>query len=94
MDWLVMLMRALQLVPVIVAGIEHIHGEASGATKKQMAMDALGLAYGTASGLLPNQQPAIDAATSFTSNVIDGVVNVFNASGVFGSKGSAPKPVA
>lgn len=83
MNWLTLLMKALQLAPVIVAGIEHIHGEKSGATKKQMAMDALALASGSAGVLAPGQQPAIDAATQLTSNVIDGVVKVFNASGTF-----------
>jgi hypothetical protein len=91
--WLTLLLRALQLAPVIVAGIEHIHGEKSGATKKQMAMDALALASGSAGVLAPEQQPAIDAATQLTSNVIDGVVSVYNASGVFKGGGAiAAKP--
>lgn len=96
MNWILYMVRALQLVPVIVAGIEHIHGEAPGATKKQMAMDALSLAYGGASALLPQDQPAIDAATQMASNVIDGTVAVFNQAGIFKGSGAvaAPKPVA
>jgi hypothetical protein len=90
MNWITMLMRSLQLLPVLIAGIEHIHGEAPGATKKQMAMDALQLAYGGASTLLPGEQPAIDAATQLTSDLIDGTVAVFNAAGIFGPRGSAP----
>lgn len=90
MNWITLLLRALQLVPVVVAGIEHIHGEASGATKKQMAMDALALASGSAGILDPGDQAAIDAATQLTSNVIDNTVAVFNAAGIFGPRGSAP----
>jgi|ERR1700732_2825396 hypothetical protein len=90
MNWITLLLRALQLVPVVVAGIEHIHGEASGATKKQMAMDALALASNSAGILDPGDQPAIDAATQLTSNVIDNTVAVFNAAGIFGPRGSAP----
>jgi hypothetical protein len=93
MNWITLLLRALQLAPVIVAGIEHIHGEAPGATKKQLAMDALQLAYGGASALLPGDQAAIDAAAQLTSNTIDGVVSVFNAAGVFAKRGSAPAKV-
>lgn len=92
--WLQYVLRVLTLAPAIVAGIEHIHAEAPGATKKQMAMDALGLAYGTASAVLPQDQTAIDAATSLTSNVIDGVVSVFNATGIFKTLPPAPAPVA
>jgi hypothetical protein len=97
MNWITLLLRALQLVPVIVVGIEHIHAEASGATKKQMAMDALALASGSAGILDPGDQPAIDVATQLTSNVIDNTVAVFNAAGIFGPRGSAPatiKPLA
>lgn len=70
---------ALQNVPIIVAGIEHIHGEASGATKKQMAMDALGLASYTAQAVLPEHSAAAQAATALASQTIDGVVAVMNA---------------
>lgn len=89
MDWLSLLLKALQFAPVVVAGIEKIHGEAPGATKKQMAMDALGVASGTASDVLPQDQPAIDAATALTSSVIDGVVRCYNVSGW---KAPAPAP--
>lgn len=95
LSWLSYVLRALQLAPVVVAGIEKIHGEAPGATKKQMAMDALGLAQGTATAVLPEDQAAIDAATGLTSNVIDGVVSVFNATGAFKAAKlpAAPAPV-
>jgi hypothetical protein len=94
MNWIAMLMKSLQLLPLLIAGIEHIHGEAPGATKKQMALDALQLATAGASVVDPGDQPAIDAATQLTSNVIDGVVDVFNKTGVFGARGSAPAKLA
>jgi hypothetical protein len=91
--WLKYLFQALQFIPFVVAGIEHIHGEAPGATKKQMAIDALGLASTVASGVLPEEhQAAVAAATELASTTIDGVVKTFNAAGVF-QKGK-PVPAA
>lgn len=90
MNWLALVIRGLQLAPLIVAGIEHIHGEAPGATKKQMAMDALQLATGSAEVMLPQYAAAADAASALTSNVIDGIVDVYNKSGTFGN---APRAI-
>ena len=91
--WLKYVFQALQFLPFIVAGIEHIHAEAPGATKKQMAMDALGLASTVATGVLPEEhQAAVAAATQLASTTIDGVVKTFNAAGVF-QKGK-PVPAA
>lgn len=91
--WLKYVFQALQFIPYIVAGIEHIRGEAPGATKKQMAMDALGLASTVAGEVLPPEhQPAVAAATKLASDTIDGVVKTFNAVGVF-QKGK-PVPAA
>jgi hypothetical protein len=92
---LAFLLKAVTLLPTIVVGIEQIHKEASGATKKQMAMDALGLASGTASVLAPaSDQAAISATSQFASDTIDGLVNVFNATGLFQSKSAAALPPA
>jgi len=91
--WLKYLFQALQFIPFVVAGIEHIHGEAPSATKKQMALDALGLASTVATGVLPEEhQAAVAAATELASTTIDGVVKTFNAAGVF-QKGK-PVPAA
>ncbi len=94
MNWLSRLMQSLSVLPVLVAGIEKIHGEAPGATKKQMAIDALNLASGVASIALPGETLAIQAATELAGNVIDGLVKTFNATGLFqhGSPTSAPAP--
>ena len=93
--WLKYLFQALQFVPFVVAGIEHIHGEKDGATKKQMAMDALNIASVVAAGVLPEeQQPAIAAATQLASATIDGVVKTFNAAGVFQKGNAKPAPAA
>lgn len=80
MNWLTYVMKALSLVPYVVHGIESIHGDAkSGAEKKQLAMESLGLAESVAGVVDPEHQPAIDAATSLVSNAIDGTVAVMNA---------------
>jgi hypothetical protein len=89
MNWLKLLFSVFQLTPVIVAGIEQIHGDAKGSTKKQMAMDALKLATGVATGVAPQEGPAIAAASQLASDVIDGVVATFNATGLFQHKPAA-----
>jgi hypothetical protein len=93
MNWLKMLMSIFTVAPYVVAGIEQIHGEAKGSTKKQMAMDALALATGVASGVAPQEKPAIAAASKLASDVIDGVVATFNATGLFQHKGATATPV-
>lgn len=81
-NWLAYLIRALAAVPTIVAGIESIHGSnVAGATKKQMAMEALGLASAVAPAIDPQHQSAIEAATMLASQTIDGTVAVMNAAG-------------
>lgn len=91
MNWLQYVLKALSLVPYVVHGIETIHGDAkSGAEKKQLAMESLGLATEVASAADPEHQAAIDAATSLVSTAIDGTVAVMNA-----AKGTTtPVPVA
>jgi hypothetical protein len=80
MNWMNLVIRALTNIPLIVAGIEHIHGDAkSGAEKKQLAMEALGLASIVAPQIDPGDQPMIDAAAGLASQTIDGVVAVMNA---------------
>jgi hypothetical protein len=79
--WLQFLIRSLSSVPLIVAGIEAIHGEAlRGAEKKQMAMDALGLSSFVASMIDPQHTAIITAASQLASQTIDGVKAVMNAS--------------
>jgi len=98
-SWLV---KLLSLLPYVVSGIEQIHGDAkSGVEKKQLAMEALGLASGVATAADPSQKAAIAAATDLVSNAIDGVKNVYNAAvvkkapsvpAVSQAVTSAPKP--
>lgn len=77
--WLTALLQILTQIPSVVAGIEHIHGDAvSGATKKQLALEALGLAGGVVGINLPKQKPIVDAVTTLASQTIDGVVSVMN----------------
>jgi poly-gamma-glutamate capsule biosynthesis protein CapA/YwtB (metallophosphatase superfamily) len=93
--WLTLLFKIMQMAPIVVAGIEQLHGEKDGATKKQLAMDALGLASAVAMNVLPDdQKPAAAAATQLASNMIDGVVSTFNAAGVFQTKAAAPAGAA
>lgn len=80
MDWLKYLVQALAMVPYVVSGIESIHGSTiSGASKKALAMQALGLSSSVAEAMDPGQAPVIQAATQLASSTIDGVVAVMKA---------------
>jgi len=86
------MIKLLSLIPYVVSGIEQIHGDAkSGKEKKQLAMEALGLAAAGATAIAPaNDDPAIQAATALASMTIDGVKSVYNAS----KNADAAKPPA
>jgi hypothetical protein len=72
----------ITLIPGIIAGIEHIHGDAkSGADKKQLALEALGLAGNTAAQAIPGEQLLIESAKTIASQAIDLSVSAFNAFG-------------
>lgn len=78
------LLGLLQFIPAIVTGIQHIHGDAvSGATKKQLALEALGLASNVATGgLVPARfQPQVQQFTKVASDAIDLTVAGYNAAG-------------
>ncbi len=96
MNILAHLLSILPMVPAIVQGIEVIHGNAlNGAAKKDLAMQALGLSTAVAQQALPEQKPAIDAATNLASTTIDGVVALLKATGAMPkpAPGVAPAPV-
>jgi hypothetical protein len=88
-SFLSLFLKVLPLIPTVIAGVEQLHGEKDGATKKQMAQDALSLATGVASAALPAQAQAVQVVSAATSSIIDATVSAFNAAGVFQTK-SAP----
>jgi hypothetical protein len=82
MKWWQRLFGMLPLIPAVVVGIEAIHGDAKkGAEKKQLALEALGLASNVASTVLPAEQEAVGIATTMASTLIDGSVALFNKQG-------------
>jgi hypothetical protein len=78
--WLTIL---LKLAPYIVGGVETIAGEnASGATKKQMATDALNIATQGALAVEPVQDEDLtQAVSSVTGMVINSTVQTMTANG-------------
>ncbi len=80
------ILKFVTLAPVVIAGIEQLHGEADSATKKQLAQDSLQLAAGVADVVIPGQAPITDAVATSVSQIIDSVVSAFNATGVFSHK--------
>lgn len=88
------MIKLLSLIPYVVSGIEQIHGDAvSGADKKTLAMEALGLSATTAAQADPGELPAIQAATALASTTIDGVKAVYNAVTQPATTAPAPAPV-
>jgi len=92
MNWVTWLMRILQVIPPVVIGIEQIHKGAPGATKKDLAMQSLGLATGAAQAVAPEHAAVIDATAETVSGLIDGVVSVFNSARVAGFRPAADAP--
>jgi len=73
------LVKMLNLIPLIWAGIEHLHADKDHATKKQLALDALGFSASVAASVDPQQTAAITAAQSLAATTIDGVANFWQA---------------
>lgn len=72
-NWLQIL---LSLAPYIIAGVGTIAGDnASGATKKQMATDALNIATAGAEAVDPNDAEITQAASSVTGLIINSTIN-------------------
>lgn len=75
--------KMLALLPYLLMGIEQVHADAPGSTKKQLALESLGLASNAATAILPGKQAEITAATQLASTAIDAVVSTANQLGVF-----------
>mgnify|MGYP001556027777 FL=1 len=76
----------LGLIPGVVKGIETVVGDkASGATKAQMAHDALGAAVASTSSVLTGSNAIYgQAAAQLAQLAIDQTVAITKASGVYG----------
>lgn len=78
----------LPLIAPVTQAIESLVTEGkSGATKKQLAMDSLGVATAVAQTIDPNDTVSINAAKTLASTTIDSIVAVQNA-----LKGATPAP--
>ena len=90
--------NGIQAAPYIVVGIQAIHGDAvSGADKKTLALEALGLAASTADSVLTGANKTdADEAAAVAGNLIDSIVGLFKFKGLYGfGKGMpAPAPAA
>ena len=88
------IVKYLSVAPVVIAGIEALHGEKDSATKQQMAHDALSLATGVSAAVLsPDNANTAQVVSASLSSVIDSIVGIFNATGVFSHKTPAlPAP--
>jgi hypothetical protein len=83
----------LSLIPYIVQGIQVLHAEAPGTTKKQLALDALGLATAGAAAVLPAEQAAqANAVSSAVGSVIDSLVAFNHATNAPGFGTNSVKP--
>jgi hypothetical protein len=87
MNWMKLVAALMQAIPVAVYGVEAIAKSAPGSTKKEMAMNALGVSSYVASLVDPQHKAIIEAATQLASNTIEDVVKVANATGDFDTLG-------
>lgn len=73
------LANLLALIPIVVSGIEHIHGDVkTGVDKKKLALEALGLSVGVAGAMDPDQKAVMDATYDLASSVIDKTKTIYN----------------
>ena len=79
----------VQLIPAVIMGIQQIHTDAAGATKKQLALESLGLATAAADAILPPDQAA---QANAVSGLIDNFVSLFHAGNApgFGTNVTTP----
>lgn len=85
------LFSLIMMIPGIVQSIEVMHGNAkNGAEKKDLAMQALGLAGAVAQNALPEHKAEIDAAANLASNLIDNTVSFLNATKQMPTPAPAP----
>jgi hypothetical protein len=66
----------VNLIPALVMGIQAIHQNSAGATKKQIVLESLGLATAAADAILPPEQKATADAVS---GLIDHFVSLFHS---------------
>ena len=87
MNWLNILLRALSLVPATVSAVQVIAGEnASGASKKDMALTAIQIGSGVAQSQLSMEDAQKAAAvTSIVSQTIDANVAHQKEAGTLGT---------
>ncbi len=93
MNWLVFALKALQMVPVVVAGVEAVHTNLSGSAKKEQALTYLGLGSAVASQLDPKDTDTFNTVNQAVGQAIDATVSIANAVGQFTKKSAvAPTP--
>ena len=86
MKTILLSMQYLPHVLAAVKSIEEVVGAGNGKTKKQIIMEAI-QAGAKVGGNVPNEHVVL------ISNLIDMVVTMLNASGIFKTKTVAPVPV-
>lgn len=88
MNWL----SLIQLVPLTIIGIQQIHADSiAGATKKQLAMESLGLAGVVSSNLLTGANAQLASETAaLASNMIDQFTTLFKNTSQFGFSPNVP----
>ena len=88
MDWL----KLIQLIPLTIIGIQQIHADTiAGATKKQLAMESLGLAGVVASNTLTGNNAALASGTAqLASSLIDQFTTLFKSTSQFGFTPNVP----
>ena len=80
MNFLARLLRGIAYVPAVVHGTEAIFGSKTGANKKDAALDMVSSAVGLTDALANKDILQPEQFRQGLSKVIDGVVDIFNAS--------------
>lgn len=91
------LLKILAFLPLIgptVAAVQQIHQDTvDGATKNQIALEALGVAKGVGEAAVPALAPEMEAAGELAQTMINGWVNFYNKSGWVHPQAASQIPV-
>jgi hypothetical protein len=88
MNWqlVLRLTSILPLIPGFIHSVETLHSGKSGDEKKQAVVDMVNTGLGATSFVAPGTTKVISNIAPGVGQVVDGLVSIFNSTGIFKSK--------
>lgn len=77
------ILRVVGVLPGVIVGAEHLFGAGKGSDKKNMVLQFISTLLGATATVAPNTGIDFNKVNDATSKIIDGMVDLFNLTGVF-----------